>query len=396
MDRTQIPGGVARVCRTLRAAGYGAYPVGGCVRDLLRGVDPADWDVTTSALPETVMALFERTVPTGVKHGTVTVLTEDGGVEVTTFRREGGYADGRHPDAVRFDAGLTEDLSRRDFTINAMALGPEGEIIDPCGGQSDLRMRLIRCVGDAERRFREDALRMLRAVRFSAQLGFAIESGTAQALRKCARRADGLSAERVRTELEKTLLSPWPERGERLFTWGLMDKYLAGPADPDLTVLHRTEAAPLSRWAALCGALADWGSIRSVGDFLRALRLDKKTISACEGGAALWRDGPPWSARDWRRALAGYGKDACIAAAAIGDALTAGAYTAALLEILEERPCCRVSDLALRGRDLTALGYSGTEIGAAQARLLSHVLDHPEDNRREVLLDILKREEAGD
>ena len=160
------------------------------------------------------MALFDRTVPTGIRHGTVTVLTEDGGVEVTTFRAESGYADGRHPDAVTFGGDLAGDLTRRDFTINAMALGPDGAVIDPFGGQKDLQARLIRCVGEPERRFREDALRMLRAVRFSAQLGFAVENATAEALRDSAGLTACLSAERVRAELEKLLLSRWPERGE--------------------------------------------------------------------------------------------------------------------------------------------------------------------------------------
>ena len=184
MEIREIPGGVAALCARLRSAGREAYPVGGCVRDLLLGRTPGDWDVTTSARPEEVMALFERTVPTGIKHGTVTVLTGAGGVEVTTFRAEGGYADGRHPDAVTFGGDLAGDLSRRDFTINAMALGPDGAVIDPFGGRADLKAGLIRCVGEPERRFVEDALRMLRAVRFSAQLDFAIEGATAEALRK--------------------------------------------------------------------------------------------------------------------------------------------------------------------------------------------------------------------
>lgn len=157
-----IPQAVQTVCGTLRRAGWEAYPVGGCVRDLLLGRTPGDWDVCTAAPPEAVEDLFPHTVPTGVKHGTVTVLTDGMAVEVTTFRREGGYADGRHPDAVTFDASLTQDLSRRDFTVNAMALSPDGAVIDPFGGRADLAAGLIRCVGRPEARFAEDALRMLR------------------------------------------------------------------------------------------------------------------------------------------------------------------------------------------------------------------------------------------
>ncbi|MFR6626602.1 MAG: hypothetical protein ACLURW_09830 [Flavonifractor plautii] len=191
-----IPGGVRACLDTLRRTGHAAYPVGGCVRDLLLGRTPGDFDVCTDARPERVMELFPHTVPTGLRHGTVTVRTEDGPVEVTTFRREAGYADGRHPDAVDFDATLAEDLARRDFTVNAMALDENGMVIDRYGGQMDLFRNVIRCVGDPDRRFAEDALRMLRAVRFAAQLGSPSRrapwtpSGAAPAGRKTCRGAD--------------------------------------------------------------------------------------------------------------------------------------------------------------------------------------------------------------
>ena len=217
-----IPAGVGGCLDTLRRTGHAAYPVGGCVRDLLLGRTPGDWDVCTDARPERVMELFPRTVPTGLKHGTVTVRTEDGPVEVTTFRREGGYADGRHPDAVDFDATLAEDLARRDFTVNAMALDENGMVIDRYGGQTDLFRSVIRCVGDPDRRFAEDALRMLRAVRFAAQLGFSIEKGTLDAIRRSARRAENLSGERIKAELEKILLSPRPELAGELLRLGLL------------------------------------------------------------------------------------------------------------------------------------------------------------------------------
>ena len=389
----EIPGGVAALCARLRSAGREAYPVGGCVRDLLLGRTPGDWDVTTSARPEEVMALFERTVPTGIKHGTVTVLTGAGGVEVTTFRAEGGYADGRHPDAVTFGGDLAGDLSRRDFTINAMALGPDGAVIDPFGGRADLKAGLIRCVGEPERRFGEDALRMLRAVRFSAQLDFAIEGATAEALRKSAGLTARLSAERVRAELEKTLLAPWPERGEGLFAWGLLAAFAGPEARPGLNALHRVPARPLERWAALCALLLDGGSIPGAEGFLKALRLDGRTVRACAAGAELFK-AMPQTAAGWRRALAERGEDACAAAASMGDALTGGAYTQGLRDTLEEGGCRSVRALALSGGDLLAMGYHGADIGAAQRRLLDHVLDHPEDNRPERLKELLKRNEG--
>ncbi|WP_242823676.1 CCA tRNA nucleotidyltransferase [Pseudoflavonifractor capillosus] len=384
----EIPGGVAALCARLRSAGWEAYPVGGCVRDLLLGRTPGDWDVTTSAMPEEVIALFDRTVPTGIRHGTVTVLTEDGGVEVTTFRAESGYADGRHPDAVTFGGDLTGDLTRRDFTINAMALGPDGAVIDPFGGQKDLQARLIRCVGEPGRRFREDALRMLRAVRFSAQLGFAVENATAEALRDNAELTACLSAERIRTELEKILLSQWPERGEGLFAWGLLAAFVGADAQPDLTTLHRVPARPLERWAALCALLLDEGSIRSAEEFLKDLRLDGRTVRACAAGAELVKT-MPRGAAGWRHALAEHGADACTAAAAIGAAMMGGEYLRELAETLAEGSCLTVRELALSGAELAAMGYRGADIGAAQRRLLDHVLDHPEDNRPERLRELL-------
>ena len=162
LDWARIPGPVRACCAALWEAGHAAYPVGGCVRDLLLDRAPGDWDAATSALPWEVQALFPRTVPTGLRHGTVTVLLDGMPIEVTTFRGESGYSDGRHPDRVIFGVGLEADLARRDFTVNALALGPEGGVIDRFGGLSDLDGRRVRCVGDPDRRFREDALRMLR------------------------------------------------------------------------------------------------------------------------------------------------------------------------------------------------------------------------------------------
>ncbi len=329
MEERPIPAGVARCLETLRRAGHGAYPVGGCVRDLLLGRTPGDYDVCTSARPEQVTALFARTVPTGIKHGTVTVLTEDGPVEVTTFRREGGYADGRHPDGVAFDVGLTEDLARRDFTVNAMALGEEGEVIDPFGGQADLEEGLIRCVGDPDRRFGEDALRMLRAVRFAAQLGFAIHPETEEAIRRNAPRVALVSGERIKVEMEKTLLSPRPERAGDLLRWGLLAHLWPERNCPDLTGLKDLPPLPIPRWRGFCTA---------TGFPIECLPVE----------------------RTLRRGV----------------------------RHPEEEVLHR---LALSGGELAALGLEGREIGTAQRKLALHVLDHPEDNRRERLLEVLTK-----
>ena len=273
------------------------------------------------------MALFDRTVPTGVKHGTVTVLTEDGPVEVTTFRREGGYADGRHPDGVSFDVGLTEDLARRDFTINAMALGTDGAVIDPFGGRADLAAGLIRCVGDPDTRFAEDALRMFRALRFAAQLGFAIEEDTLAAIGRNAHRAALVSGERIKVELEKTLLSPWPEWAGEAIRLGLLAHLYPAKSCPDLTELRELPMEVIHRWRGFCG---------KTGFPLERLPVERTL-----------RQGVLHPERE------------------------------------------AIKTLALSGGELAALGLRGKEIGDAQKRLAEHILAHPEDNQREKLLTLL-------
>ncbi len=210
MTRYPIPPYVRRIMTALLEAGHEAYLVGGCVRDLLLETRPKDWDVATSAWPKEVMALFPRTVPTGARHGTVTVIMFGHPVEVTTFRTEWGYSDHRRPDQVKFTRSLKEDLTRRDLTVNAMAMTLEGQVIDYYGGRADLAGRLLRAVGRPEERFEEDALRMMRTVRFAAQLGFSVEDETFEACKKKAPLIEKVSRERIRDELSKMLLSDRP------------------------------------------------------------------------------------------------------------------------------------------------------------------------------------------
>lgn len=354
--------------------------MGGCVRDLLLGRVPGDWDVTTNALPEQVINLFEETVATGVKHGTVTVILEKEQIEVTTFRAEAGYSDGRHPDKVRFDATLEEDLSRRDFTINAMALGGDGTIIDSFGGQEDLKNGIIRCVGDPVRRFEEDGLRMFRAIRFGAQLGFELTQGTIAAIQTCAGGAEHIAAERVRVEVEKTLCSDRPAFAVQFFSLGLMACWTNGcPAE--LSGLSHLPAVPMLRWAALCARLMAGRCIESPGAFLRELKLDGATIRACAAGWELWQEGVPRDDAGWRKALSLYGADSCRAAAVMDgeDALVQ------IEAVLAEKPCVRVEQLALSGKELFHMGLRGPQIGLAQRYLLEHVLDDPDENRTERL-----------
>ena len=231
-----IPRKVNDIIEELMQHGYEAYAVGGCVRDMVLGREPEDWDITTSATPYEVKKIFRRTVDTGIVHGTVTVLLDKEHYEVTTYRLDGEYEDNRHPKQVEFTSSLTEDLKRRDFTINAMAYNEKEGFIDLFSGMEDLKSGIIRCVGSAEDRFEEDALRILRAIRFSAQLGFTIEENTLHAIREKIQNLNNISAERIRVELTKLLLSDHPDRLSLLYEIGI-----TGVVLPEFDAMMRTE-----------------------------------------------------------------------------------------------------------------------------------------------------------
>ena len=224
--KIQIPEQVNFILNSLNEAGYEAFVVGGCVRDALLGREPHDWDITTSALPSKVKEIFGRTIDTGLKHGTMTVMIDTEGYEVTTYRVDGVYEDGRHPREVTFTPSLREDLQRRDFTINAMAYGVKEGLVDLFGGRQDLASGLIRAVGDPMKRFSEDALRIMRAVRFSAQLGYEIEEKTLKAASALAPNLQKISSERIRDELEKTLLSERPDLLSTAWKAGITKEFL--------------------------------------------------------------------------------------------------------------------------------------------------------------------------
>lgn len=390
MENIAPPKYVRQVLRSLQARGHVAYLVGGCVRDMALGVRPHDWDVCTSALPEQVMAVFPGALPTGLKHGTVTVRINSRSVEVTTFRSEENYADHRHPETVRFVGELTTDLSRRDFTINAMALSPDGLLMDPFGGLTDLEHRCIRCVGSPELRFEEDALRMFRALRFSARLDFTIEEATLAAIEKKAHLASALAAERIRDEVEKTLLTPRPETVGLMQHLGLLDIFLCARADalPELKLLTKLPRKALDRWMALCVILRRRGLISSVEDFLTALRLDSRTIRCCTDGAALLEGRKPRGAPEWKRLLRRWGVDTVSCAARCRDALDGGSSSRELKSVLKSGECFSMKHLAVSGDDLTALGLKGRELGEMLNFLLDYVIEYPENNRRELLLSL--------
>ena len=369
MNTIQPPKYVIHILNTLERSGYEARLVGGCVRDTLLHRRPNDWDVATAAPPEAVTELFERTVPTGIRHGTVTVLYGGSVCEVTTYRVEGAYSDHRRPDSVRFTSRLEEDLSRRDFTINAMAMDASLAITDPFGGREDLSRRLIRCVGDARERFTEDALRMLRAVRFAAQLDFALDSAALEAIAGCAPLCSALSPERVAAELRAVLASRDPDMVWLMADLGLLNAWLT-PREGERT--HLGALPRCARLAHFCSDLSRCGSITSTDTFLRSLRIDTRSVKICSAAAEILASG----SCDYKRLLRDYGEDAVLAAYPKSRRLRA---------VLRSGECWSLASLAITGGELAALGYAGRELGEELRRLLEHVIDCPEDNRPEIL-----------
>ncbi len=390
MENVTPPKYVLQVLRSLKARGYVAYLVGGCVRDMVLGVHPNDWDICTAALPEQVMEIFPGARPTGLRHGTVTVDINSRHVEVTTFRSEGDYADHRHPSSVRFVGELTTDLSRRDFTINAMALSPDGLLLDPFGGLEDIRRRFIRCVGNAPQRFEEDALRMFRALRFSARLDFYIAEDTLTAISEKSNLASALAAERIRDELEKTLLTKKPETVGRMSQLGLLDAFLLKPGCslPELSPAAKLPKKALDRWMALCLVLSRRGLIESPEAFLTSLRLDSRTIRCCSDGVALLSQPKPASPPEWKRLLCRLGVDTVSCAARCRDALDGGSCYKELKAILKSGDCFTMKHLAVTGDDLAELGLRGRELGEMLSFLLDYVIEYPANNRRELLLSL--------
>lgn len=392
MANISPPKYVKHILVTLQSRGHAAYLVGGCVRDMILGVQPQDWDVCTSALPEQTLEIFPGSRPTGLKHGTVTVCVNSRSVEVTTFRSDGSYADHRHPDAVSFVGDLTTDLSRRDFTMNAIALPPDGLVADPFGGVDDIRNKTIRCVGYPELRFEEDALRMFRALRFSARLGFEIEAETLAAIKKKAPLAASLAPERVRDEVEKILLTPSPETVYTLIELGLLDVFLIKRM-PEPWRLHRLRTLPrkaMPRWAALCCALEKFGCISSAEELLSALRLDSRTIRCCSDAALLVKKPKPADSVTWKRFLCQYGVDSVSCAAQCWDAFTGGSSMRELRMLLKSGECFSMKHLAVSGDDLLELGLRGRELGDMLRFLLDYVMEYPANNRRELLLTLAR------
>lgn len=446
-----LPEHVTQIIETLETAGYEAYAVGGCVRDSILGRVPDDWDITTSAKPQQVKTLFRRTVDTGIVHGTVTVLLGGSGYEVTTYRIDGEYEDSRHPKEVCFTGSLTEDLRRRDFTINAMAYNDARGLVDEFGGIHDLEQGVIRCVGNAKERFEEDALRILRAVRFAAQLGFAIVKQTREAAHEMADNLKNISAERIRTEFVKLLVSPYPGTLRTAYELGLtavflpeFDELMKTPqnnphhqysvGEHTLKALEFVEAEKDVRLAMFFhdfGKPAARTTKNGVDHFyghqqiseeltqkiMRRLKFDNNTIHKVrvlvrlhdmrpvmteETLQKLYRRERAVSEKWVRRLASRCGRELFPELMQVcgADILAQSDYrkTEKLLlleqacdiyeEIVRRGDCLSVKELAADGKDLLAAGMKpGKEIGELLEQMLKDVLENPAHNTKEYLLD---------
>lgn len=432
----RLPEKVNIIIEKLKSHGYEAYAVGGCVRDSILGRQPEDWDITTSATPQETKELFAKTFDTGIEHGTVTVLLGKEGFEVTTYRVDGEYEDSRHPKEVTFTRNLREDLLRRDFTINAMAYNEDDGLVDIFGGISDLEEKVIRCVGNAMERFSEDALRILRGIRFAAQLGFEIEESTKEGMRKLAPTLKNISAERIQVELTKMLVSPRPDMLREAYELGITKEFLPefdllmqtgqetphhmynvgehtlhslmhirndkvlrltmlfhDMGKPKMKTVDEHQVAHFKRHACESREIAE--------EVLRRLKFDNDTLhKVCK--LVLYHDyRMPETPKNVRRAMNKIGTElfpdylevrrADILAQSMylrDEKLKSIEETKRIFEeIVKDSQCVSLKELAVSGKDLIKAGMQpGPEIGATLERLLELVLDDPNLNTKEELL----------
>lgn len=434
--KINMPQAVKEIIATLQQNNFEAYAVGGCVRDSILGREPNDWDITTSASPEEVKALFRRTIDTGIEHGTVTIMVDKVGYEVTTYRIDGKYEDGRHPTEVTFTGNLKEDLLRRDFTINAMAYNDTDGLVDIFGGLEDIERKVIRCVGDPRARFTEDALRLMRAIRFAAQLGYSIEEKTREAMKEIAGNLTKISAERIQVELVKTLVSPNPFMLKDAYELGLT-KYFMPEFDlameteqrnrhhmytvgeHSLVATGRIRADKVLRLTMLmhdfgkphCITTDEEGIDHYYGhpakseeiarEILHRLKFDNDTIRKVCTLVRYHDERIVSGVKYMRRAVARIGEDAFPALFEVqeADIFAQSNYKKdsklANLEnnrrdyeeMLASKQCVSKATLAVTGKDLIDCGMKpGKEIGRVLDAMLADVIEEPSHNNKEYLL----------
>ncbi len=393
--KIDMPQDVVEIIQGLCSHGFAAYAVGGCVRDTLLGVEPKDWDITTSASPVQVKEIFGHTLDTGIEHGTVTIMRGKIGYEVTTYRIDGKYSDGRHPDQVKFTPNLFEDLRRRDFTINAMAYSDETGLVDEFCGMEDLEKKVVRCVGEAKERFQEDALRMLRAIRFSAQLGFTIESDTWQAMIQMAKNLSLVSKERILVELTKSICSSHPEMVKKIFDSGLHKEI-----GQHFSLLSARDAEVM----ALSGQLPEEKHLRFALLFknqsgeeakaiLKELKADNDTIKKVKILVEYIDRKLPRNEKKMRQTLSEIGpervRDWILLKKVLGEEVEDCQNR--LQEILERGDAYTLQMLAVDGATLIRAGIKpGPNLGQILGELLSYVIEDPSKNTMMFLLEKVK------
>jgi len=383
----------AEIIERLESAGYEACAVGGCVRDSLMGLPVKDYDIATAASPEQVRALFDRTADTGAQFGTVTVIMPGGTCEVTTFRAEAGYDDYRRPASLRFGVSLEEDLARRDFTINAMAWHPVRGLTDLFGGRGDLEARLIRTVGRADERFCEDALRMLRAYRFAARLGFSLHEDTRAAIVRHAHLMRHVSAERVRDELWRILQSDRPQVLAKCLANGLLTRYfpLVGIGLDELASLTR---GPAQRLAFMLYRVFE-GDLVCACEAAGRLHFDNATLLEVKNLFVLLQAGVLYNRADIKYLLRDFGYEnllSCVEMLPLLGSFDGERFIRVLDDIIASGECYRLDMLKVTGRDLVSLGFKeGPEVGRMLRYLLDLVITEPRHNNRKELLSVAAR-----
>ena len=428
-----MPKGAEFIIRSLENAGFEAYIVGGCVRDGILGRDPEDWDITTIAKPDEIKRIFSHTVDTGIEHGTVTVLVPPEEVErgirsfeVTTYRIDGEYTDHRHPNAVSFTGSLEEDLARRDFTINAMAYHMERGIIDPFHGQEDLEKKIVRAVGKAKDRFAEDALRMMRGIRFSAQLDFSLDEEAYLGIESLKESLENVSKERIAVELWKLLASAHPDKVEMFFSTGL-----APYITEDFPKIQESGIPRLLPFAPVEKSVRFGLFLRNVPDLarkiLRDLKLDRESIEGGSHFAALFSEEEVESPYALRKRIARYGlkmvrdfyemrlallqqdeeelyspleSDLLEAKRRTGEIIITKKQAVSIVKerllwitkVESEKNCVSLSELMLSGKDLISLGVSpGKRMGEILQLAFDRVLQEPKENEKEKLISYLQK-----
>ncbi|MHC1694341.1 MAG: CCA tRNA nucleotidyltransferase [Eubacteriales bacterium] len=387
-----LPPYVSDILSRLESAGFSAYAVGGCVRDSLLGLPVHDWDVCTEALPEQSVEVFKdyRVIPTGIQHGTVSVVTECGTIEVTTFRTDGDYGDHRHPEQVSFTRILTDDLSRRDFTVNAMACGLSGEVVDAFGGCEDLKREIIRCVGEPSVRFGEDALRILRMYRFAYRLDFSIDTDTRQAAAELNALVPKLSRERITQEFGRILCGPNAFAAlSAMEKDGVLQHILPSP----LKIARELDALSPDLRVRLAFSLSLHNGDR-ICEIMKGSRYSVREVKDVSEVAELIASPPPRSGAEVKRVLKRYGMEVFEVYLSVLKVIDPDVHKKAAAEyssVIARGECYSLRDLRITGHEVRAFGVSGKQVGDLLDMLLEHVIDSPGDNTNQRLREICEK-----